>query len=366
MKIALLVPAMDTGGVEQGTYDLAAGFVRRGHQALVISGPGRFLPRLEAAGVRHYLVPMERKNTVEFTAALRRVSKILRSERPDIIHARSRLPAWIAYLAGGRRPPAGHFVTSIHGFHHTRWYSRIMGRGERVIVVSQGLKKYTAEFLGADPQLIRVVYNGFDPEPFLKINPVPAGEKTEKNSFVIGAVGRLTEVKGYRYIIEAVALLKKPCPGLSATIIGEGPEGGRLRELARRLGVADRVKFAAGQPAEHLASFQALAAPHLEPEGRPVDGPYWPGRAAAEAQVAGRPVLTTLRELAPGQFEVGDACLFAAAGEATGLARGIEYLYRHLEEAAALAERGRRTALEHFSLEAMVEKTLAVYRELTA
>ena len=150
MKIALLVPAMDLGGVEQGTFDLACGFQKVGHQVLVISGPGRFIPLLQQKGIRWYPVPMQRKNPFNFCRALRKIKRILSEEKPDIIHSRSRFPAWLANFAAGSC--TGHLVTSIPGFHHNRQYSRIMGRGERVIVISEGLKDYAVEFLGADKE----------------------------------------------------------------------------------------------------------------------------------------------------------------------------------------------------------------------
>lgn len=381
MKIALLVPEMDLGGVEQGTFDLACGFKKIGHKVLVISGQGQYIPRLQENGVKWYPVPMARKTLPCFCRALRRIRKIISEEKPDILHCRSRFPAWVTYFAS--KPFPGSFlVTSIHGFHHNRWYSRIMAKGKRVIVVSEGLKDYAIKFLGAEKEKIRVVYNGFDFTPFLTPSPPPApsadrpasledrepapatGNQSEKDEITVGAVGRLSKAKGYRYLIEALYFLQESFPNLKAVIVGEGPEEKQLKTLTQKLLLEKKVSFVTGKSVDYLPSFDVLTAPHLSPEPKPINGPHWPGRTAAEAQVAGIPVVTTLQGIAPGTFESGTAEIFAPAKDPQGLAEGIKYLLTHPEEKQALVERAKKSALENFSMERMITKTLEVYQEI--
>jgi glycosyltransferase involved in cell wall biosynthesis len=362
MKIALLVPAMDLGGVEQGAFDLACGFQKLGHQVLIISGPGRFIPLLQQKGVRWYPVPMERKNPLNFCRALRKIKRILVAEKPDIIHSRSRFPAWLANFAAGSC--TGHLVTSIHGFHHNRRYSRIMGRGERVIVISEGLKDYAVGFLGADPEKVRVVYNGFDFTPYLTPSLSPLKNKGEGKIFTVGAVGRLTAVQGFRYFLEAVSLLLPDFPELKIILVGNGPEGTALKNLAADLGLKTKISFLQGKSTDYLTSFDLMVIPNLSPEARPEKGPFWSRRTGAEAQVAGIPVITTMAGLAAGTFELGEANIFTAARDPLGLSRAIKHLITHPDESRKLAERAKKIALENFSLDRMVNRTLAVYQEL--
>ncbi|MBU2495079.1 MAG: glycosyltransferase family 4 protein [Candidatus Omnitrophica bacterium] len=362
MKIALLVPAMDLGGVEQGTFDLACGFQKLGHQVLVISGPGRFIPLLHQKGIRWYPVPMERKNPFNFCRALRKIKRIFSEEKPDIIHSRSRFPAWLANFAVGSC--AGHLITSIHGFHHSRRYSRIMGRGERVIVISEGLKEYAVGFLGADKEKVRVVYNGFDFAPFLKTTTRKNPLVQNKEEITVGAVGRLTAVQGFRYLLKAIALLSPDFPELKVVLVGSGPEETVLKNLAADLDLKSKVSFLKGKAADYLSSFNLMAVPNLNPEPKPEGGPFWSRRTGAEAQVAGIPVVTTMAGLAVGAFEIGEANIFTAARDPLGLSRAIKYIITHPAESRELAEKAKKIALEHFSLDRMVTRTLSVYQEL--
>ena len=365
MKIALLVPAMDLGGVEQGTFDLACGFQKLGHQVLVISGPGRFIPLLQEKGIRWYPVPMERKNPFNFCRALDKVKRIFAEEKPDIIHSRSRFPAWVAKFAAGSC--TGHLVTSIHGFHHSRRYSRIMGRGERVIVISEGLKDYAVRFLGADKEKIRVVYNGFDFGPFFTPSPSPPGGRNNEKQgkkITVGAVGRLTAVQGFRYLLEAIAMLSPDFPELKVILVGSGPEETALKNLAAELGLKPKVSFLKGKAADYLTSFNLMVVPNLNPEPRPENGPFWSRRTGADAQVAGIPVVTTMSGLAAGTFEIGETNIFTAPCDSLGLSRAIKHAVTHPTEIRELAEKAKKIALEHFSLDRMVNRTLSVYKEL--
>jgi len=380
MKIALLVPAMDLGGVEQGTFDLACGFQKLGHLVLIISGPGRFIPLLQQKGIQWCPVPMERKNPFNFCRALRKIKRIFAEEKPDIIHSRSRFPAWLANFAAGSC--SGHLITSIHGFHHSRRYSRIMGRGERVIVISEGLKNYAIGFLRADPEKVRVVYNGFDFAPFLSPSPspIPRGErnknkitgplpirgedKGEGRKITVGAIGRLTAVQGFRHLLEAIALLSPNFPELKVILVGSGPEETVLKNLAADLDLKSKISFLKGKTADYLSSFDLMVVPNLNPESRPESGPFWSRRTGAEAQIAGIPVVTTLTSLAAGAFEIGEANIFTAASDPLGLSRAIKYIITHPDESRELAERAKKIAWEHFSLDRMITRTLAVYQEL--
>ena len=143
MHILQLLPALDVGGVERGVLDLAKGLIARGHQVTVISSGGRLVEPLTALGARHHTLPVHQKSLRTMVACVPEVARLIAEGCVDIVHARSRVPAWIGYAAARRaqRP----FVTTAHGFYRPHLLSRVMGYGRQVIVPSQALADYLVE-----------------------------------------------------------------------------------------------------------------------------------------------------------------------------------------------------------------------------
>ena len=194
--------------------------------------------------------------------------------------------------------------------------------------------------------------------------PIRGEDKGEGEIFTIGAVGRLTIVQGFRYLLEAIALLGPDFPELKVVLVGSGPEETALKNLAADLGLKSKISFLKGKTADYLSSFDLMAVPNLNPEPKPESGPFWSRRTGAEAQVAGIPVVTTMSGLAAGTFKIGEANIFIAARDPLGLSRAIKYIIIHPDESRELVERAKKIALEYFSLEQMVNRTLSVYKEL--
>jgi glycosyltransferase involved in cell wall biosynthesis len=168
MKVLQILPELNGGGVERGTLEVGKYLVGQGHQSLVVSNGGRLGAQLEAEGSRHIALPVHRKRP----GSLRQV-KVLRrlfeEERPDILHLRSRLPAWLAYLAWRRMDPATRprLVTTVHGFYSVNAYSKIMTRGERVICVSNSVKDYVLKnYPDVPEERLTVIHRGVDPAEF--------------------------------------------------------------------------------------------------------------------------------------------------------------------------------------------------------
>ena len=121
MKVLQILPELKSGGVERGTVDLAKYLLRHGHQALVVSAGGPLVGDLTAAGVTHYTLPVQRKSPFSVYFSARVLAKIVRKEKVDIIHARSRVPALVAMLVSRRTQVP--FITTCHGFYkkHPFW-----------------------------------------------------------------------------------------------------------------------------------------------------------------------------------------------------------------------------------------------------
>jgi glycosyltransferase involved in cell wall biosynthesis len=366
MKVLQVLPGLKSGGVERGALDLARQLVQRGHESLVMSSGGRMVDQLVAEGSRHIEFPVHEKSP----RSLWRVGGLRRhlaELAPDIVHVRSRIPAWMVWLAVGRKPrgdrPA--LVSTFHGLYSVSRYSAIMGCGDRVIAISHTVHDYIRDnYPQVDPARITVIHRGVDthhfsrgglPDPqwseqFFGEYPQAAGKP------LLLMPGRLSRWKGQIEFIELVAALRArgtPCHGLVA---GEPTPGKdaylrELRELAQARGLAEDISFLGHRSdMENLYAIAAVVfnlSQHAEPFGRTV----------IEALAMGVPVVAydyggpaeSLRDCLPdGLVPVGDDVALAAA------------TLRMLEAPPQVV------LPRQFTLDAQVEATLAVYRDVLA
>ena len=167
LTVVQLLPALESGGVERSTLEIAEALLRAGHRAIVVSNGGRLLPQLEALGAEHVALDIGRKSPFTFrhVPALR---KLFREVDADIVHARSRLPAWLAWFAlHGMRERRPHFVTTAHGLNSPSRYSAIMARGERVVCVSETVREHLLRhYPRTDPARLLVIPRGIDAHAF--------------------------------------------------------------------------------------------------------------------------------------------------------------------------------------------------------
>lgn len=315
LTVVQLLPALESGGVERSTLEIGAALVAAGHRSLVVSAGGRLVPELERGGSRHITLDLGRKSlrTLRHVHSLRR---LLETERPDVLHARSRLPAWIAHFAlrglrpgspndredgsgRGLRGPRPAFVTSVHGLNSPGRYSAILTRGERVICVSETVRDYVLRhYPDADPQRLRLIERGIDPaafprdyvaseawrRDFLATFPALAGAP------LLTLPGRGTRLKGHHEAIRLLAALRDQ--GVAARLLLLGAlEPGRdayvreLQDLARGLRIEGAL--AISPPRRDVREVLASSALVLQLSSRPEAF----GRTVAEALSLGRPVL---------------------------------------------------------------------------
>ncbi|MBV8168141.1 MAG: glycosyltransferase, partial [Alphaproteobacteria bacterium] len=152
--ILQVLPALVTGGVERGTLDVAAAIVQAGGKALVASAGGPMVRELERLGATHVTLPLDRKTPWAILANRRRLAELIEAHAVDIVHARSRAPAWSA--RGAARQTGRAFVTTFHGTYNfnspfKRWYNAIMAKGDRVIAISQFIGEHVLENYGVEP-----------------------------------------------------------------------------------------------------------------------------------------------------------------------------------------------------------------------
>ncbi|MCX7705782.1 MAG: glycosyltransferase family 4 protein [bacterium] len=355
MKVFLMVPEMDLGGVEEGTFDLASEMKKMDIDVTIISGTGRYIPLLKKAGIKWFDLPTSRKTPGIFLKSVMKLREILKTEQPDILHCRSRFPAWIAYYALSASEKTK-FITSIHGFYSCPLYSKILAKGERVIVISDTLKQFAIQKLGANPESVRVIHNGIRFEPYINLGAEKQGGGG------VGLVGRLTKLKGYQYLIQAFALVKTTISDADLWIIGNGPFKKNLEMLCSNLGIS--VRFLEGRASEYLPRMDLLVAPHIETETIKEGITPWLGRTVYEAELSEVPVITTLNGIPKGTFVKTDTEILTSPCDSQGIAKAIVFAVHHPEEIRVMAKNGKNFVINHFSIEQMVSKTLRVYQEI--
>jgi len=365
LTVVQLLPALDAGGVEKSTIEIAGALVAAGHRAIVVSAGGRLLPVLQAAGAEHLALDIGRKSllTLRHVPALRR---LLRQVDADIVHARSRLPAWLARLALRGRPAGArpHLVTTVHGLNSPSRYSAVMASGERVICVSQTVHDYVlAHYPRTDPARLQVIARGIDPARFPRHAWPDAGARAAvaaRHPALAGQgpllllPGRGTRLKGHADALALLARLRDAGSDARLWLPGARQAGREryIEELERqavRLGVAQAVAFT--EPTAAIVEAYAASDLVLQLSRKPEAF----GRTVIEALAVGRPVLGWRHG---GVGELLDALQPAGAVapfDADALAATATTLLRH---PPALPP-----AIPH-TLQAMQQATLALYDQL--
>jgi glycosyltransferase involved in cell wall biosynthesis len=363
LTVVQLIPALHSGGAERSALEIARALVQAGHRSVVISAGGRLVERLQAEGSEHITLDLGRKSL----AALGRIGplrRLLRELKPDIVHARSRLPAWMGWWALRGVSPRPHFVTTVHGFNSPGRYSSILLRGERVIVVSQTLRDYVlSHYRWLEPGRVRVIPRGIDQEAFpYGHRPDDAWHKAFFAEFptlagapLLTMPARGTRLKGHHDAIELLANLKRR--GIEARLLLLGVvEPGReayvaeLQELIRLRGVTSQVVLS--PPRDDIRDIYALSALVLQLSNKPETF----GRTVIEALSLCRPVLgyahggvgELLAELYPaGRVPLGDR------------ERLVERAAELLRVAPPISP------LQSYRLSDMQQATLALYEEVS-
>lgn len=235
MNVMHLLPSLSSGGVEHVVLELCEGLCPQGITCSVVSAGGGMVKDIEAAGARHFTMPIGRKSLLTLLQ-VRRLAALIRAERPDILHLHSRVPAWVGFLACKLLPPSLRpaTVTTFHGFHSVNAYSGIMAGGERVIAVSRCMKEHILQnYPRTRESNIRVIPNSVDTR-----RNHPGFRPDEawwqqwysdfpelRGKYTLCLPGRITRLKGAAHLVPVLQTLKSQGIPAHAVVVGETKKG---------------------------------------------------------------------------------------------------------------------------------------------
>ncbi len=366
-----IIPSLGAGGAEQGCIDVAAGLVKAGATSIVVSNGGYRVPELLRAGSTHIDLPVHSKNPLVMWQNIGRIRKIIRDNNVDIVHARSRAPAWSAWKAC--QNTKARFMTTCHAPFNIsgdmkRFYNSSIARGEVVIAISNYVREYLLKNYQIHESKIRIIHRGVAIEKF---HPSSVGPthliklssewRLPDGCLIVMMPGRLTRWKGHLVLIDAIASLGRD--DVFCVMVGDDQGRSEYRQeveaaiIAKNLeGRVRIVPQCKDMPAAYMLSNVVVSA-STDPEGF--------GRVPIEAQAMGRPVIATRHGGAMETIIENETGYLVEPGNAVELAAAIEKALSMDDTAKyAMAERAMTHIRDHFTKDQMVDQTLDVYADL--
>jgi glycosyltransferase involved in cell wall biosynthesis len=376
MTILQVVPELGTGGAERTTIEVAEAIVQAGGRALVWSAGGRLLPELEAVGGEHVLGKAASKNPFEvFVTNPARLGEIIAKEHVDLIHARSRAPAWSALVAARRAKLP--FVTTYHGIYEAssalkRWYNSVMVRGDAIIANSNFTKAHLIAEHGTDPTLVSVIYRGVDVAGFdpAVVSSQRSADLAEKWGLSYPATrariilpARLTEWKGQSILLAALGSLKRDGFDFEAIFVGDAQGRADYVAALHAQIVAEGLRgqvHLVGHCSDMPAAFSLCdiaVTPSTQAEAF--------GRTAAEAQAMGLPIIASDLGGAKETVAPGVTGYLAPPGDTQAVAAALKVVLTMGEtQKKAMGAAGFARVRELFTTQSLQRDTLALYQRL--
>ena len=353
--ILQILPRLETGGVERGTTEIATALKKAGWTSIVVSGGGRLVHDLERGGTEHITLSVYSKNPIIMRKNAKLLAKIIKEKNVDIVHARSRAPAWSAKWAC--EATGVPFLTTFHGaynigpFKIKKKYNKVMTDGVLTIAVSNFIKQHILEnYEGVEADKIRVIHRGADIERFdiSKVSPERLIALSKKWCLpedlpVIMLPGRLTRWKGQLLLLDALAQMKHK----NVRCLFVGSDQGRKRYRNELEKTAKKL---------NLTSVVVVSA-STDPEAF--------GRVIPEAQAMGRLVIGPNHGGATETIKDKETGFLFEHGNAQDLAEKLDFvLDLSAEEKQKITQKAVQSVRNEFSKDSMCAKTLDVYREI--
>lgn len=363
-----MLPELDGGGVERGTLEIGRHLSSHGHRSFVVSGGGRLVKQLEDEGSIHVSMDVGIKSPISLKYVLP-LRQLILKEGVDVLHLRSRLPAWVGYLAWKSIPAARRplLVTTFHGYYSVNVYSAIMTKGEAIIAVSDSIRKHIAENYGKKDN-VTTIHRGVDGDTFktecLDINRIEKLRTTwqiNADKRVIMLPGRFSRWKGQDVFLKSLNQLKSD--NYIAVLVGDPKENENynkeLLDIINKYKLQDRVKMVGhcdDMPTAYTLADIVISASSNEPEAF--------GRVSIEAMGMGKPVIATAHGGSLETVRHNDTGWLVQPSDAVDLAKAIDSaLSLTNDELEAIGKRGKIRVAQKFTTQSMCDKTLALYHQ---
>ncbi len=368
--ILQLVPTLRSGGVERGTIEMARAIINKGWRAYVASSGGPMVAQLERLGAVHITLPLHKRHPWHIWRNSKHLKNIIEMNAIDIVHARSRGPAWSGWLA--TKKTSARFITTFHGFYGLQnrakqRYNSIMVRGDRVIAISYFIAKHIKEYYVVDSDRVRVIHRGVDLQAFNANNVQPRRMMQLSDSWhlpedlpLILFPGRLTRWKGQTFFLEALAAM--PHRNFFAVLLGDDNGHPAYRQDIEKLIEAKELQGCVRLAENTSLMPEAYTLAHVVAATSTAPEAF--GRVPVEAMAMGRPVIATNH---------GGACETVVEGETGWLVApdDITQLTKALTHALSLTDSQWQTMSEacmrraqEFSITTMCDATLDTYAAL--
>jgi glycosyltransferase involved in cell wall biosynthesis len=377
LTIAQILPEMDSGGVEMVTLEFGSFLAEKGHRSIVVSKEGRLVPELVKNGSEHISCPHIGEKSPRCLPYIPWLRKFILEEKVDVLHLRSRLPAWVAYLAWKSLPVKKRplLMTTFHGFYSVNAYSAVMTKGQKVIAISHAISDHIKREYHTPEDRIQIIYEGIDENQFdsheidnKRLDAVKKSwgfaqsvQSDKSNTLVILLPARITRLKGHDIFIESLSLIRSlnwiaVCAGshdFNSSYLDS------LKRMVAEKGLENRILFPGDcedMPAAIKLS-SIVVSSSSEPESF--------GRAAVEAQSMNTPVVATAHGGAIETIHHNRTGILVKPGSADEMAAALKKIMENKDVYTALSSQGRDRVKQLFTKRVMCEKTLALYLNLS-
>ncbi len=362
MNILFITNHLNVGGITSYVLSLSRALHKAGHKVYLASSGGECLTRFTEGGIIFIPVPTRTKseiNVFKIGSSFLRLLKDIREKQIQIVHTNSRVTQVLGYLLK-RKTGVAH-VTTWHGFFRPRWFRRVFPCwADKTIAISEQVMAHLLSEFKADPDSVRLVYNGIDLEKIRLKEPLTRRQVKDRLGLgegpVVGIIARLSEVKGHVYLIRAMDKVLRKFPDAQLLIVGEGRIEKDLVRLVAELKIGKNVTFIprCADIAELYYIVDVFVMPSLK-EGL--------GLGLMEAMAGAKAVVGSAVGGIKNLIKDGENGLLVGPKDVEGLSRAILELLDEPDRAAILGNNARIFISRNFSLEKMLNQTLEVYRE---
>lgn len=364
MRVLHVNTHLNVGGIGQYIVSLAGALKSRAINCLVASSGGDLEPELNNRGIKHIYLNLKTKSelTPKVLKAAFSLADIVKEEGIDLIHAHTRVSQVASFFASRRTGVP--YVSTCHGFFYPRLSRRLFDTwGRKVIAISDAVKIHLEKDFGLDEKRIELVYNGVDTDRFsasYSVEEIVQAKKSLllKDGAVIGTMGRLSPVKGQRFLIEAMKHVISKRKDAQCLIVGGGTEEKALKDMVKGLGIEESIKFTGSNHRDtplYLSCMDVFVLPSIK-EGL--------GLALLEAMSAGKPCVGSNIGGISDIIKYGVNGLLVPAQDAAAIGGAVLMLLDDKVLSEKMGLKGRELVEERFSLDLMADKIASLYRKI--